>query len=89
MGQVIENPLIGVFVPLAIVHGRGIENIPDPYEKCKILCKIGEEFHNKELAIEMGQLNSLVKDTSTTLQLPTDKVPFASKRNFHYCNVSS
>lgn len=75
MGQVIANPLASVFLPLAILYGRGIEDIPDPYEKCKLLCKAAEEFHNKQLAIEMKELNSLVEDTSTALQLPLDKVP--------------
>jgi hypothetical protein len=75
MGQVIANPLASVFLPLAILYGRGIEDIPDPYEKCKLLCKAAEEFHNKQLAIEMKKLNSLVEDTSTALQLPLDKVP--------------
>jgi len=75
MGQVIANPLASVLLPLAIFYGRGIEDIPDPYEKCKHLCKVAEEFHNKQLVIEMKKLNSLVEDTSTALQLPLDKVP--------------
>jgi hypothetical protein len=74
MGQVIANPLASVFLPLAILYGRGIEDIPDPYENCKLLCKVAEEFHNKQLAIEMKNLNSLVEETSTALQLPLDKV---------------
>ena len=75
MGQIIANPLASVFLPLAILYGRGIEDIPNPYEKCQHLCKVAEEFHNKQLAIEMKELNSLVEDTSTALQLPFDKVP--------------
>ena len=43
-------------------------------EKCKQLCKFAEEFHNKQLMIEMKKLNPLVEDTSTALQLPLDKV---------------
>jgi len=75
MGQVIANPLASVFLPIAILYGRGIEDIPDPSEQCKLLCKAAEEFHNKQLAIEMKELNSLVEDTSTALQLPLEKVP--------------
>jgi len=74
MGLAIANPLASVFLPLAILYGRGIEDIPDPYEKCKAICKVAEELHNKQLAIEMKKLNSLVEDTSTALQLPLDKV---------------
>jgi len=74
MGLAIPNPLTSVLLPLAILYGRGIEDIPDPYEKCKAVCKVAEEFHNKQLAMEMKHLNSLVEDTSTALQLPLDKV---------------
>ena len=75
MGLAIANPLASVLLPLAILYGRGIEDIPDPYEKCRAICKVAEKFHNKQLAIEMKELNSLVEDTSTALQLPLDKVP--------------
>jgi hypothetical protein len=73
--QLIENPLTSVLLPLAMFYARGIENVPTPSENCKILCKVAEEFHNKQLAIEMKELNSLVEDTSTTLQLPIDQLP--------------
>ena len=75
MGLVTANPLVSVLLPLAMLYGRGIEDIPDPYEKCKTFCKVAEEFHNKQLAIEMKELNSLVEDASTALQLPLDQVP--------------
>jgi hypothetical protein len=67
--------LASVFLPLAIIYGRAIEEIPDPYEKCKLLCKFAEKFHNKQLVIEMTKVNSLVENTATVLQLPVDKVP--------------
>ena len=75
MGLVTANPLASVLLPLAILYGRGIEDIPDPYENCKNICKVAEEFHNRQLAIEMKELNSLVEDASTALQLPLDKLP--------------
>lgn len=67
MGLTTVNPLASVFLPLAILYGHGIEDTPDPYEKCQAICKVAEEFQNKQLAIEM------VEDTSTALQLPLDK----------------
>lgn len=73
LAQILTNPLASVFLPLAIVYARGIEDIPDPYENCKNLCKVAEKFHNRQLAIEMKEL--LVEDPSTTLQLPMDQVP--------------
>ena len=75
IGLATANPLASILLPLAILYSRGIEDIPDPYRKCKAICKVAEEFHNKELAIEMTELKSLVEDTSAALQLPLDKVP--------------
>ena len=75
VGQVFTNPLASVFLPLAILYSRGIENIADPYERCRVVCKVAENFHNEELAMEMGKLNSLVEETSGALSLPLDKVP--------------
>jgi hypothetical protein len=65
VGLAIANPLAIVLLPLAILYGRGIEDIPDPYEKCKAVCKVAEEFHNKQLTIQMEKLNPLVENTST------------------------
>ncbi len=70
MGQI-----FGVLVPIAILYRRGIEDIPDPYENCRFLCKAAKEYHNKQLRLEMGNLNSLVEEGATALQLPIDKVP--------------
>ena len=75
VGLVTENPLATVLLPLAVLYGRGIEDIPDPYEKCRTLCKAAEEFHNKQLTIEMKELNSIVEEASAALKLPIDKVP--------------
>ena len=62
-------------LPLAIFYGRGIEDIPDPSRNCRVLCKVVEEFHNKQLGIEMTKFNSdsLVEDASAALQLPLDQ----------------
>jgi len=75
MGLASAYPIFGVLVPLVILYGRDIEDIPDPYEKCRVICKTAEEYHNRQLAMEMENFNSLVEDASTALQLPLDKVP--------------
>jgi hypothetical protein len=68
MGLTLANPLASVLLPLAILYGRGIEDIPDPYEeKCKAICKVAEQFHNKQLTIQMEKLNQLVEDLLTEL----------------------
>jgi len=74
VGLTTAYPLASALLPLAILYGRGIEDIPDPYAKCKAICKVAEELHNKQLTMEMTKLNSLVEDTSAALQLPLDKV---------------
>lgn len=75
LGLVSANPVFSLLLPLVILYGRDIEDIPDPYEKCKAFCKVAEQFHNKQLALEIQNLNSLVEDASTALQLPLDQVP--------------
>ena len=65
MGLVITNPLASVLLPLAMLYSRGIEDISDPSEKCKAICRVAEKFYNKQLTIQMKQLNSLVEDKST------------------------
>jgi hypothetical protein len=78
VGQIIANPLAAVLFPLAILFGRGVEEVADPYEKCRLLCKAAEDFHNNEHLMEMEKLNSLIEETSNKLQLPLDKVPLLS-----------
>jgi hypothetical protein len=57
------------------LYGRGIENLPSPSEKCRILCKAAEQYRNRQLVMEMKNFNSLVEDAATALQLPFDEVP--------------
>ena len=81
LGTISQHPLISALLPLAILLGRDIEDIPDPYEKCRILCKAAEEYHNKQLMLEMKNLRSLLQDTSDALQLPLDQVPLMCTEN--------
>ena len=75
LGAISEYPVVSALLPIAILLGRDLENVPDPYEKCRILCKAAEEYHNKQLILEMENFRSLVDDASDALQLPLDKVP--------------
>ena len=75
MGIIYAHPLASAVLPIAILFGRGIEDIPDPYEKCRFMCKAAEEYHNQQLRLEMKNFNSLVEDAAAALQLPIDKVP--------------
>ena len=90
MGLYIVNPVASILLPLAILYGRGIEDILDPYENCKAICKVAEKFHNKQLSTEMTKLNSIVESGSMNFNLRLIKyLCFASQINFHYCNVTS
>ena len=73
MGLAIANPLVSVLVPLAILSGRGVKHVPNPFKKCQDLCIAAEKVHNQQFMIEMKKLNPLVEDASTALQLPLDK----------------
>jgi hypothetical protein len=72
VSQALANPLAGVLLALAILYGRGIQDVPDPSVRCKAICKVAEEYNNKQLAIEMKKFNLVVEDISTGLQFPID-----------------
>ena len=76
MALKLPNPLISTLVPILILYGRGIEDIPDSFEKCRIICKAAEEYHNGQVKTEMKKLGSLVEETADVLKLPIDKTPF-------------
>ena len=60
MATIYIHLLASAVLPIAILFGRGIEDITDPYEKCRLICKSAEEYHNQQLMLEMENLNSLV-----------------------------
>lgn len=73
MGLTYAYPLVSAVLPIVILFGRGIEEIPNPYEKCRIICRAAEEYHNQQLGIEMEQLDSLIEELSAAL--PLNKKP--------------
>lgn len=81
LGTISEYPVVSALLPITILFGRGIEDVPDPYKKCRILCKAAEEYHNKQPMLEMENFRSLVYDGSDALQLPLDQVPLLCTEN--------
>ena len=75
MGTILAYPLASAVLPIAILFGRSIEDIADPSEKCRIICKAAEEYHNKQIMLEMENLKSLAEEAADAIQLPIDKVP--------------
>jgi len=75
VGAVSQYPLITAVLPIALLLGQGVEDIPDANEKCKFLCKAAENYHNKELILEMKAMDSLLSDTAASLKISIDKVP--------------
>jgi hypothetical protein len=75
MGIISAYPLASAVLPIAILFGRGIEDIPDPYEKCRFICKAAEKYHNQQLMLEMENMDSLLVDAPAALQFPIDKGP--------------
>ena len=55
-------PILTLIFPMAIMYSRGIEDIPDPQRICRLLCKVAEQHHNRELVLEMQNMESLIKD---------------------------
>jgi hypothetical protein len=60
-------------LPLGLLIARGTETIPDPYERCRLICKAAEKYHNRQMILEMKNLDSLLVDPS--LQLSMNEVP--------------
>ena len=73
LGMATAYPLAIALVPLAILYGRGIEDIPD--QRCRFICKFAEQYHNEQLGIEMKEVDSTVKKVADAIQLPLDKQP--------------
>jgi len=67
LGIISEYPLASALLPIAILVGRNIEDVPDSYEKCRILCKAAEQYYNKKLMLEMENFRSLVEDALEAL----------------------
>jgi hypothetical protein len=70
VGTLITNPLLVTIFPLMFLYTRGIENVIDPSEKCRVLCKVAEEFHNRKLALEMKEITSFIDNTVKVLEFP-------------------
>lgn len=58
-------PLAGVLLPLTVLFGRGIEDLPDPSRQCRLICKFAEEFHNNQLKLEMKKLTASVLEPAS------------------------
>ena len=60
------NPLISIILPLAILFSRGVEDIShNNDQKCKLICKAIEEYHNKKLILEMKNGNLIVENLAS------------------------
>ena len=75
LGLLITQPIIGVLIPLAILTGRGIEDIPNNLKKCKQFCEAAAKYHNKQFMLEMKNHKLLLEDLATQIQLPINEVP--------------
>jgi hypothetical protein len=77
IGMSSAYPLAIAALPIAILFGRDIEDIADPYEKCKSICKVAENYHNQQLMLEMKNIDSHLENAKAMmLQPPIDEVPF-------------
>jgi hypothetical protein len=77
IGMSSAYPLAIAALPIAILFGRGIEDIADPYEKCKCICKAAENYHIKHhRVLKMKNVDSLLEDAKAMMLQPLiDEVP--------------
>jgi len=65
IGSLYTHPLISTILPLAILFTRGVEDISHNAQKCKLICKAIEEYHNKKLILEMKNCNLIVENPAS------------------------
>lgn len=66
-GIIQANLIVGVLLPIAILLGRDIEQISDPYEKCKLLCRSARQYHNKKIQLEIKNSRPILEDAADAL----------------------
>ena len=75
MGMLLDHPLVSALAPILILVARGVKDVSDPYEKCRLLCEATAEYQNTKLIDEMKNYNSFIQEVAEALQLPLDQVP--------------
>ena len=69
-----------VLLIMVFLNNLNLEEFEDPYERCRLLCKVAEEFHNKQMKLEMRNLiKSLVEDNE--IKFPINEGPFRCVEN--------
>jgi hypothetical protein len=69
---VFKNPVVNVFLPLAILYSRGITKEVSPYDKCEMLCEAVAETQNQELRIQMSEFNQSLPEGQKLPPLPEE-----------------
>jgi len=70
VSQVINNLLGVILLPLSFLYSREVEHVPDPSEKCMAICEAVVEYHNRELLVQMKELNSMIPNKSDQIKIP-------------------
>jgi hypothetical protein len=79
LDRLIKNPFFTIFTPLLLMYGRGVEEVFDPRQKCRIICKNAAEFHNKELLIEMKQIKPF-NENGPSIILTDDRLNYLKNK---------
>lgn len=56
--QINDNSFIPIGAALAVLLGREVKYVEDPTEKCRVLCRFAENYHNEQIIMEMKKLNN-------------------------------
>lgn len=70
----ISSPLV-VLIPVGLFFGRGIEVIADPYEECRLICRMAEQYHNQRLLQDMPAFTTMAKKAAIQSGISLDEFP--------------
>lgn len=68
LGTVSSYPLASALLPLTVLFGRKIEDVPDPAEQCRMICKVAEQYHNRKMLVEMQK--TVLPEPPAGIELP-------------------
>ena len=70
-GLLLKNSIILSVLSCATMYLRGVERISSDYNNCQILCEVAQQFHNKQVQIEMKKIIPEIQNPLIDIEVPT------------------
>jgi hypothetical protein len=70
-GLLLKNSIILSVLSCATMYVRGVERISSDYNNCQILCEVAQQFHNKQVQIEMKKIIPEIQNPLIDIEVPT------------------